>query len=321
MWLFVAFLLIPSISVAGGMAGFCSGQFLIIVLLYRITTFNLEKKQYWRKEYFVYLKKYYIIALIGLFFNVGIWVDKFLYWNHFEESHGTSFFFTYNYYDVPYFLSFFSIIPAMAYFLILTETNFYRAYSSFIKDILSQPLLLIKQRKNDMITTLKEGMLGMLRLQSITTLLLIVFAEQLLIFLGYRGVSIWLFRVLLLGAFFHVLNMNINIIFLYYEMRTRALYLTILFAALNCIFTYISIQLGIQYFGFGFLLAGILTTAISWPLLMYSMKRIDFYIFANQPIESVINSDDKWKFRRNKILVDEDAHETKVEDKQPEINS
>ena len=114
--------------------------------------------------------------------------------------------------------------------------------------------------------------------------------------------------------------MNINIIFLYYEMRKRALYLTILFAALNGIFTYISIQLGIQYFGFGFLLAGILTTAISWPLLMYSMKRIDFYIFANQPIESVINSDDKWRFRSSKVLVDEDSQETKVENK-PKINS
>ncbi|MCH8127106.1 exopolysaccharide Pel transporter PelG [candidate division KSB1 bacterium] len=317
----VSFLLIPSITVAGGMAGFCSGQLLIIVLLYRITTVELEKKQYWRKEYFVYLKKYYIIALIGLFFNIGIWIDKFLFWDHFEESNGTSFFFTYNYYDVPYFLSFFSIIPAMAYFLILTETNFYKAYSSFMKDILSQPLLIVKQRKNDMITTLKEGMRGMLKLQSITTLLLIVFAEQLLIFLGYRGVSIWLFRVLLLGAFFHVINMNINIIFLYYEMRKRALYLTILFAALNGIFTYISIQLGIQYFGYGFLLAGILTTAISWPLLVYSMKRIDFYIFANQPIESVINTDDKWRFRSSKVLVDEDSQETKIKNKQPEINS
>ena len=104
-------------------------------------------------------------------------------------------------------------------------------------------------------------------------------------------------------------------------MRKRALYLTILIAALNGIFTYISIQLGIQYFGFGFLLAGILTTAISWPLLVYSMKRIDFYIFVNQPIESVINPDDKWKFRRSKNLVEEDSQEIKINNNQPEINS
>lgn len=295
----VAYLLVPSITVAGGMAGFCAGQLLIIVLLYRITTMELKREQYWRKEYFVYLKKYYLIAFNGLLFNIGLWIDKFLFWDHFEESHGTSFFYTYNYYDVPYFLSFFSIIPAMAYFLILTETNFFKDYSAFVKDILSQPLMLIKRKKEDMIATLKEGMRGMIKLQSITTLLLIVFAEPLLIFLGYRGVSIWLFRVLLLGAFFHVINMNINIIFLYYEMRKQALYLMALFAFSNGFFTYLTIQWGIQYFGFGFLAAGIVTIAIAWPLLMYSIKRIDYYIFASQPIDSVVKPREKWGLKLN----------------------
>lgn len=294
-----AYLLIPSVTVAGGLAGFCSGQWLVVVLLYRITTKSLNKKKKWRNEYFRYLKIYYLIGLNGLFFNLGIWVDKFLFWGHFREGYGTSFFFTYNYYDVPYFLSFFSIIPAMAYFLILTETNFYKAYSGFVKDVLSQPLLLIEKKKKDMLDTLKAGMRGMLMLQGITTLLLIVFAEPVLVFLGYRGVSIFLFRILLIGAFFHVINMNLNIIFLYYEMRKKALYLTIFYFVANMGFTYASIQLGEIYFGFGFLAAGLITSAVAWPLLRRSMIRIDFYIFSSQPIDSVVRSDRQKKTKQS----------------------
>ncbi|MEE9171038.1 MAG: exopolysaccharide Pel transporter PelG [bacterium] len=298
----LAFLLIPSITVAGGLAGYCTGQILIAVLLYRITTKNLDKRQKWTNTYFSYLRKYHLIALNGLVFNIGLWVDKFLFWEHFKESNGTSFFYTYNYYDVPYFLSFFSIIPAMAYFLILTETNFYKSYTAFVKDVLSQPLLLIERKKKDMLDTLKEGMRGMLKLQGITTLLLIVFAEPVLVFLGYKGVSIWLFRILLVGTFLHVVNMNLNIIFLYYEMRKRAFLLILLFLILNLVFTYISIQMGIRYFGFGFLAAGIITTSIAWPLLMQSMKRIDFYIFASQPIDSVVKIDKKNGRQRSRFF-------------------
>ena len=105
-------------------------------------------------------------------------------------------------------------------------------------------IVIIENKKKDMISTLKEGLIGMIKMQGIITLLLIIFAEPLLIFLGYKGVSIWLFRILLIGVFFHVINLNFNIIFLYYEMRKEALLFTLLFALSNGIFTYISILLG-----------------------------------------------------------------------------
>ena len=299
--LLLAYLLIPRITVAGGLAGFCAGQWFIAIALFRISTKKLEKKHYWRKEYFQYFFRYKPIALNGLIYNLGFWADKFIFWAHFKEQQGASLFYTYNYYDVPNFLAFLTIIPALAYFLILTETNFYKDYSAFIQDVLHQPLLMIENKKQDMIATLKEGMRGMMKLQGVITLLLIVFAEPILVFLGYRGVSIWLFRILLIGVFFHVVNLNLNIIFLYYEMRMKALYLTILFAVSNTVFTLISLRLGILYFGLGFLCATLVTFVVSWPLLMHSIKRIDFTIFASQPIDAVVQTNKKrhwWKLHR-----------------------
>ena len=296
-----AYLLVSKITVAGALAGFCVGQWFIAIALFRISTKKLEKKHYWRKEYFQYFVRYKPIALNGLIYNLGFWADKLLFWAHFKQQQGASLFYTYNYYDVPNFLAFLTIIPALAYFLILTETNFYKDYSGFVHDVLHQPLLIIQNKKQDMIATLKEGMRGMVKLQCIVTLLLIIFAEPILVFLGYRGVSIRLFRILLIGVFFHVINLNLNIIFLYYEMRVKALYLTVLFAVTNTIFTLVSIRLGIPYFGLGFLCATLVTFAVSWPLLMYSIKRIDFAIFASQPIDAVVQTTKKrcwWKLRR-----------------------
>ena len=164
-----------------------------------------------------------------------------------------------------------------------------------MNDILKQPHLIIQNKKKDMIATLKEGLIGMIKMQGIITLLLIIFAEPLLVFLGYKGVSILLFRILLIGVFFHVINLNFNIIFLYYELRKEALWLTMIFVLCNGLFTTISIRLGTPYFGFGFLLATVTTCLISWPLLLHSVKRIDFRIFASQPIDTVV------KVQRNNI--------------------
>lgn len=289
----LAFILIPKITIAGGLAGFCAGQWLIVFLLLRLTTKKLKRKKYWRKEFFSYFSRYPSIAIGGILINLGLWIDKFIFWAHFEQQQDASLFYTYNYYDVPNFLAFLTIIPALVYFLILTETNFFTDYSKFIDTVLHQPLLIIEKRKNNMIVTLKEGMRGMVKLQGIITLLLIVFAEPLLIFLGYRGASIWLFRILLIGVFFHVVNLNLNIFFLYYEMRIEALLMTTLFVISNAGFTLLSIELGTPFFGLGFLAATALTCLISWPYLMRSVQKIDFRIFSSQPIDAVVKIERK----------------------------
>jgi len=294
----LAYLLIPKITVAGGLAGFGAGQWLVVVLLYRIVTKPLKKESHWRKEYFRYLKHYPYVALTGLFYNFGLWVDKFIFWAHFHQQQGASFFYTYNFYDVPNFLAFLTIIPALAYFLILTETNFYRDYSKFVDDVLHEPLLLIEDKKWDMIDTLKRGLNGMMRLQGLVTLLLIVFAEPLLVFLGYRGVSLWVFRILLVAVFFHVVNLNLNVILLYYELRKQAFLLTLMFALTNAIFTFFSLRMGVQFFGVGFLASTVLTAAVSWRVLMRAIKRIDFLIFASQPLSSVVQVSNGKRWRR-----------------------
>jgi uncharacterized membrane protein len=280
--------LIRKIQVTGAVAAFAAGQWLVAILLGIIITRPLNKKRKWRWEYVEYLKRYPLVALNGFFFNLGIWVDKFIFWLYFHEQQGSNYFLTFNFYDVPNFLAFVSIVPALTYFLLLTETDFYKDYSRFIDDILHEPLILIEQKKQDMIDTLKKGMGGMLKVQGISTLLLIIFAQPLVIFLGYGGISIWLFRILLIGVFFHVINMNLNIIFLYYEMRRKAFFLMLGFAVSNAVLTFLSILAGPRYFGTGFLASTLVFSVLSWKILVRSIEQIDFYVYASQPIGAVV---------------------------------
>ena len=72
------------------------------------------------------------LMAIGLLYNLGIWVDKFMFWyfpdtsdaviGHLQAS---------VIYDLPVFLSYLSIIPGMAVFLVRFETDFVEWYDKF----------------------------------------------------------------------------------------------------------------------------------------------------------------------------------------------
>ncbi|MCC5731022.1 exopolysaccharide Pel transporter PelG, partial [Klebsiella pneumoniae] len=74
-------------------------------------------------------KLYPSLVAVGLLYNLGIWADKFMFWffpptsqpiiGHLRAS---------LIYDLPVFLSYLSIIPSMAVFLVRIETDFVEYY-------------------------------------------------------------------------------------------------------------------------------------------------------------------------------------------------
>ncbi|RMD95865.1 MAG: hypothetical protein D6814_12495 [Calditrichaeota bacterium] len=289
----IAYLALPHIGLAGALAGYCIGEWLIAAVLLFIVTRNLNKSKIWSKDFFSTFVQYPLIALNGFFFTLGIWIDKFVFYAKTQHQFAGSFFYSFNHYDVPNFLSLMSIIPGMAYFLILAETHFFRNFQGFIRNVLHKPLIEVEYKKEDMLRSLQQGMTGMARLQAIFTLLIIIFATPVAIFLGYQGLSIPLFRVLCVAAFFHLLNLNLNVFYLYFELRKQALYMSLVFAFSNGLLTYISILLGPKYYGLGFLTSAIITLAIFWPLLARLVQRIDYRIFSSQPIQEDVDTSRK----------------------------
>lgn len=74
--------------------------------------------------------------LTGLFYNLGIWVDKFIFWLH--PVTGSTVIGPLRaslVYDLPVFLAYLAIIPGMAVFLVRMETDFveYGSTMRFVK--------------------------------------------------------------------------------------------------------------------------------------------------------------------------------------------
>ncbi|MFX5494607.1 exopolysaccharide Pel transporter PelG, partial [Acinetobacter baumannii] len=65
------------------------------------------------------------LLLTGLCYNLGIWIDKFIFWfNPSTSDLGIGPLRASILYDLPIFLAYLSIIPGMAVFLVRIETDF-----------------------------------------------------------------------------------------------------------------------------------------------------------------------------------------------------
>jgi uncharacterized membrane protein len=82
-----------------------------------------------------YFKQYWEIALGGFFYNVAVWVDKWVMWFSPESEKLPNHMISYPNYDSAMFLAYLTIIPSMAFFVLSIETNFFEHYLRFYRDI------------------------------------------------------------------------------------------------------------------------------------------------------------------------------------------
>lgn len=293
-----AFWGLQHLGLNGTLAAYGAGQWITLAILFLVVGRGYRKRRWWYSGFFRTFVEYPSIALNGLFLNLAIWIDKILFWAYLGRSAGASYLYSFNYYDVPNFLGLMTLIPGMAYFLIAAETTFYEDFRSFIQSVLKEPMLRIEDRKRAMLMSLRSGLKGMARIQGITALLVVIFASPILVAIGYQGVSIHLLRIMTLAAFLHIMNMTLNIFYLYFELRKEATLQSLFYFLTNASFTLLSIWMGPRFYGYGFLLAAVLTYGLFYPRLVKQVQRIDYLIFTSQPLGDVFVSK-----RRKKSLV------------------
>ncbi|MDQ7065596.1 MAG: exopolysaccharide Pel transporter PelG [candidate division KSB1 bacterium] len=293
-----AFFFIKKIGVVGALAAYGVGQWLIALIIFWIVIRGLNKRRWVVLNVFKTFKQYPLIALNGFFMTLGIWIDKFVFYAHVRQTFGGNLFYSFTFYDVPSFLALMSLVPAMTYFLILAETHFYTDFKKFIDNVLHHPLLKIEQKKHEMLDSLQTGMWGIARIQGVFSLLVIIFAGPLVIFLGYQGLSIPLFRILILASFFYILTLTLNVFYLYFEFRKEALIMSMTFCIGNALFTHVTALLGTRYYGLGMLISALGTLLFFWPHLIRKVSRIDYMLFSQQPIEDAFETSRRAGVRR-----------------------
>lgn len=272
------------LGVLGLITGYTIGQVvLVILLLIQIfTEFEYRGKvEFYFLEYF---KKYSSLAFIATFYNLGIWADKFVFWFSDATSQEISGFLRASaIYDAPIFMAYLFIIPSLAMFTVRIETSFYIHYKKYFLAILNKhPLSSVQERHRNITNDLLLSMGRMVVMQGTVTIIGLVMAPRIYAYLGMSSISLGVFQIAILATFMQALLQTLLIMALYFDFRTDALIMSIIFMVSNTVLSIISIRLGLSYYGYGYFLSGFLTLMTGFFLFNYRLKNLIYYTFVGQ---------------------------------------
>ena len=230
--------------------------------------------------FLIYFKKYWDLAFCGLFYNLAIWVDKWIMWLSPQRQILENGFVSYPNYDTAMFLAYLTIIPSMAIFFVNIETNFFEKYQHFYKDIQEHATFhQITENQNGLIQNLFENFRNLILFQGLITLFAIFLAPAIFDLFKINYLLLGMFRIGVLGAFFHIFSMFISIILFYFDLRKPALGLNFLMLVTNVAFTFMTMKMGFAFYGYGYFLSSVITFFAAYCLGYYFLQSLPYRTF------------------------------------------
>lgn len=224
------------------------------------------------------------LIFTGLFYNLGIWADKLMFWFYENTSQviigglRASLI-----YDIPVFLSYLSVIPGMAVFLVRIETDFVEYHSKFFNAVREGGTLeYIESMRDEMVYAVQTGLGEIAKIQSLAVLATFVAGPSLLRWLGISDLYLPLLKVQVIGAALQVGLMAVLNVFFYLDQRRIVLWLCLQLVVLNVLLTGVSLYLGAAFYGYGFALAMLLTMCTGLHLLNRELARLEYRTFMLQ---------------------------------------
>lgn len=226
------------------------------------------------------------LAFTGLFYNLGIWADKFLFWYNpltGEEVNGVLHYSLI--YDQPIFLAYLSIVPGMAVFLLRVETDFAECYHRFYKEIThGGSMSRILAAKEKMVKAIYSGIREIIKVQGITVVVLIILGGQFLDVFGISRLHQSLLSIDLVAVSVQVVLLAVLNMLFYFDQRQTVLLVAAMFMISNLGFTMLSQHLGPAWYGLGFAAAVILSSLTGLVLLGRRLKELEYETFMRRKV-------------------------------------
>nr|CAA6830630.1 MAG: Extracellular Matrix protein PelG [uncultured Thiotrichaceae bacterium] len=224
------------------------------------------------------------LIFTGLFYNLGLWVDKWIFWFTPETSEAAGTFLrTSVIYDLPVFIAHLSIIPGMASFLLRVETDFVSHYQHYYTAVNKGGTLgEIRQQRANMSGSILKALWEIIKVQGVTLLLFILLVPQILKWLDISSLYSPLYIVLLFSTALLSLYLSILNIMFYFNLLRSALIMTAGLLVLNFILTTITIHMGPVFYGYGFLLSILIMTVFGLFALSAKTDRLEYLTFMMQ---------------------------------------
>jgi len=289
--IYVCSIFLRDYAIIGLLISFIIGNSLLFILLflgiiYYYPSSHKNNKNFIRFDMFKqnFGKFYWKLAWSGMLYNIAIWIDKVIFWFTpivgyvvIDNLHASMV------YDFPIFLAYLSIIPGMAIFFFRLEVDFAQSYSDFYRAITSHGTLKqIKRHKQSMIDTVKRSIQEILFVQGMFNIFLFLSAEKLFDLLMLPKLYLPLFYVDVIGVQLQLGFMSILAYLYYLDRQKEALIYTLAFVLLNALLTWISIQLGPYFYGYGYSVALLILFVLSISTLNRILQELDYETFMLQ---------------------------------------
>jgi uncharacterized membrane protein len=168
----------------------------------------------------------------------------------------------------------------MATFLIRMETDFAEQYELFYRAIKDgAPLQDILQIYDDMCQVIRRGFFEIFKVQGVTVIILLALGERLLNWVGISPNYQMLLNIDLVAVGVQVLLLAVLNLLFYFDYRLDALYLCLLFALSNILFTLLSQVMGPIFYGYGFAGAVVLSTLVGMYILSRRLDKLMYETF------------------------------------------
>lgn len=227
-----------------------------------------------------FFQQYWPLALGGLFYNAAIWVDKWWMWHAPESIQLESLMRIFPAYDHAMFLAIVFTVPAFVLFIVSVETNFFNHYQRFFGDILEhRPLKRIMQRHGELINSVHDGARQLMLTQALFSLIAIAFAPVIITALKGTEAEMSIFRLGALGGFFHLLLLANTIILSYFDCRRQVMWIYAAFLLMNIVFTWLSIDMGYAYYGYGYFFSTVFSFVISVGVMFSHLRHLLYHAF------------------------------------------
>ncbi len=280
-----ALLLSLNLGAEGHMLGYLAGQAVIFFWLVARLIAEFPTSSIWDARLFTYFRKYWELALVGVIYNLAIWIDKIVFWLAPDARTIVPHFRTHDFYEGPIFFAYLTIVPTLAIFLMKVETSFYDHYRLYYAKVMDNlPLGTILEEKGRLVESLHASLREILIIQGAITCLCIAFAPEIIALAQMTPIQIPIYRVALVGAFLQVLLSVVIIILFYFDLRRDVLIVSALFLVTNGIFSWLSTRMDVAFYGYGYCYACFTALFAAYWILDWNIRNLEYITFARQPI-------------------------------------
>ena len=238
-------------------------------------------------EFLRWLDKYPQLAWIGIFIGIGLFAHLVLMWASPLGVQVKGLFYAAPGYDVPALFAFLSILITTINFVTSVEVNFYPKYRVYFELYNKGGTLVdIMRAEEELIGVLFRELGYTFTKQFFASVVFIVGGTFLIPALpfGFTEEMLGIYRVLCVGYAFYACGNCIMLMTLYFSDNAGALCSTMVYGICSVLGTLATMKGDARYYGFGFLLAGVIFTAVAMVRLWYYVRKLSFYVISRQPL-------------------------------------